>query len=275
MSSVLFGDLKRMTTDARERKQFSMYRILKFVIILLLIILVLELLYHFVLSQMLVLKNVSVRAEAGVGLAVDQVKKLAGIGEEENFFLLKTDKVAASLEKYPTVKAASVQKHFPDRVNIVLKARKALAVSLVNTDEGSVPVIFDDEGVIFRTGYQVDTENLPVISGLNYPDAKIGMQLPEQVHDYLGQIAELGAQHPELLNLISEFRFVKKGNLFSEVLIYPVKMRVRVRTVPELNVRIIKNMFVVLDTIEKFGIAGKIEEIDLRADEPVYLEREG
>ena len=275
MSSILFGDVKRMTSADRQNKSFSLYRALKVIIIILMVILVLELLYHFIFSQMLVLRNVNVKAETGVGLSVEQIRELAGIKGDENFFLFKSEDVASKLEKYPTVKSVSVHKSFPDRLVISLKSRTALATCLVDTDKGTIPVIFDEEGVIFKTGYRKDLENMPIISGLNFPDVKIGMKLPAQVLDYLSQLAELSAARPELLGLISEFRFVKKGNLFSEVLIYPVRMRIRVRTVPELNVRILKNMFVVLDTIEKFGIAGDIQEIDLRADEPVYLEREG
>lgn len=278
MSSIPFGDMKGvsgMTDRPSERKGFSLQRLLKIIILILLVIFLAEVLYHFVLSKALVLKNVYVKADPAVGLSVQEIRELAGLTGAENYFLFKADKVCENLGKWPTVKSVSVTKVFPDKINIVLTARTPLAASIVTHSSVSIPVIFDSEGVVFRVGDYEGLKNLPIISGLTYPEPKIGMRLPDQVLDYLGQLETVARERPELLKLISEIYFIKKGNVFSEVLLYPVQVKIRVITMPEINVRILKNVIVVLDTIEKFGMTDRVEEVDLRTDEPVYREREG
>ena len=278
MSSILFSDMKGvsgMTDRSSEKKEFNLQRLLKIVILILLVIFVAEVFYHFVLSKALILKNVHVKADPAVGLSVQEIRELAGLTGTENYFLFKTETVADNLGRWPTVKSVSVKKVFPDGIDIVLTARTPVAASIVTHSSASVPVIFDSEGVVFRVGEYDGLKNLPIISGLTYPEPKIGMRLPDQVLDYLEQLEIVAKERPELLKLISEIHFIKKGNVFSEVLLYPVQVKIRVITMPEINVRILKNIIVVLDTIEKFGMTDRVEEVDLRTDEPVYREREG
>ena len=276
MSSLIYNDAKKISgLDRSRRKSVNLQRLLKIIIIVLAIILTLELLYHFVLSERLVLNSIFITADPDLDLNQEQVISAAALKGDENFFTFNPADTRNRLLALPAVKTAVVTKKFPDKIYIDLKARKALAASLVQSDRGIVPLIFDSDGIVFQSGRDKIDEDMPIISGLNFPSPEIGIRLPEEAVGYLSQMEEVKKNFPELLKLFSEFKIIKKGNFFTEVLLYPEHIRIRVRTGAEIDEKLLKHILLVLDVIDKQGIADKVEELDFRTDEPVFRIREG
>ena len=59
-----------------------------------------------------------------------------------------------------------------------------------------------------------------------------------------------------------------------ELLVYPVFGTTRIRTAGGLDAATLKNAFLVLDLMQREGLAAKVQEIDFRTQEVVYRTRE-
>jgi cell division protein FtsQ len=148
-------------------------------------------------------------------------------------------------------------------------------MALVNSGGMTIPVVFDEEGVIFEIGKSVSDYRIPVISGLKFAEIKLGLKLPEELAFYLSGLKKLKETTPSLFEQISELKFVNKNNSSYEVLLYPLNTKVRVRTENIINDNLVKQIFVVLDIIEKNGLEAEMNELDFRAGQVVFKTKEG
>jgi cell division protein FtsQ len=101
------------------------------------------------------------------------------------------------------------------------------------------------------------------------------MRFPDELVSYLGQLAELREAAPELYNLISEIKFVKKSTASYEVVLFPGHARLRVRTGPELSVEMLRSILLVIDVVKQQGMLDSLAELDFRTGEVVYRARRG
>lgn len=264
------------TTGAREKKSTKQHleRVFKVIVIGLTVVLILELLFHFVVTPNLVIRNISVQMESSVRLTSDQVVELAGIHPDLGYFKLDEAVIAERVMRNPLVKSAAVEKVFPDGLSITLKGRTPLACSYVDVDGRIVPVVFDEEGVVFQVGSEVTDQVLPVVSGIDYTEVRPGVQLSARLHGFLEELKVLADTSPELYSLISEIKFDKKNNADFETLIFPSTHQIRVRIGSSINVSMLKSMVMFFALIENQDFSSQIEELDLRTGELVYRIRE-
>ena len=135
---------------------------LKILLTILAVLLTLELTFHLVAAPNLRLAKVVFtgdppRMEGSAG-------SLLGLRNHEYYFSVDEASVKARLEALPWVKAATVEKKFPDTLVVGLKVRRALAVSLV----GGAVLAVDDQGLVFEVRTDTQGLDLPVISGVAF-----------------------------------------------------------------------------------------------------------
>ncbi len=237
-------------------------------IVVLVVLIGAELLFQLVLKDRFTVKRVSVESE--LIIPNERLLEIAGISGAEHFFSLDIGAIQANLEAYPLIRAALVEKAFPDTVRISLTARKPLAVSFVRIDGRSVPVMFDEEGVIFQVGGAPADWDLPVISGLQLQSVRPGVVLPPMLHGFLADLRALQLASPTLFRQFSEYRIVRRGDHDFDVLVYPVGHPVPVRIGSAIDERLSKYIVMVLDVLQREGRLAAIAELDFRAGEVVY-----
>lgn len=258
-------------SHARERRRINpLNRFFGGLVAFLCFVLVLELVYHFVLTPRLRISQIEVRTDPDFPLTDDELIRVAGLEQGGTFFRIDAAEIERRLESAACVRSASVVKMFPDTVRIVLKKRKPLLMSLVTRDGELVPVAIDVEGVVFEHGRTVLGYDVPVISGVSFPEIRPGMRLPERLLSFLEDIAALKEENPTLFNLISEIKFVKKDTTDYEILLYPSRNPIRIRIGPELTEQQLKYYLMVLDVAVKHGISETFAELDFRTGEAVY-----
>lgn len=274
MADVLTGEnyVTRETPPARER---ATQRVLLAVIALLAVVLAGELVYHLALAPRLVLDSITI--ESDLPLSDDELLSLAGVREGTPYFSIDTDEVAARISSHPTVRDVRVQATFPDRLAITAVRRTALAVALATTDAGAVPLVFDEEGIVFRVGMQEADAELPVVSGLRFATVDTGLELPSLVVDFLAQLRELKMNSPELYQLFSEYRIVRKNEYAYEVVLYPMHYPLPVRIGTSIDADMIQYVMMMLDVLQREGRLSTLAELDFRSGEGVLrpLESEG
>ncbi|MCF6335274.1 MAG: FtsQ-type POTRA domain-containing protein [Spirochaetales bacterium] len=273
MSSVIIPSETYSIRKKKGRGATGVERIEKLFtafIIVLLGIIVLELVFHFLIAPSVRINRVVITAESGFSYSDEILLKQAGISKEDTFFSINSVIVEKRLMLLPAVRSVSVKKVFPSVIKIDIKTRVPVGLSLVSTDTGIVPVAVDSEGVVFMTGVNLGSMDLPVISGLDFPEVKGGMRIPKVLCSFLEDLAVLKKSAPELYGLISEIKFVKKSNIDYEVLLYPRNYQTRIRIGSTLSEEMLKYMVMVLEVISGKPGMEKLEEIDFRTGDVVY-----
>jgi cell division protein FtsQ len=173
------------------------------------------------------------------------------------------------------VRTATVEKSFPDRLNITLYGRVPLSILFFTAPQGSsIPMVVDDQGVVFEIGSSLSEWDLPVITGLEFKRLEVGTRLPERVQPVLQDLHSLRQEDPGVFRLISELRLIPKaaGNL--EILVYPIQFPVRLRLSGELDPAVLRNAVVVLDLLREQDLLMRVRELDMRTGEVVYTMEE-
>ncbi|MCL2601808.1 MAG: FtsQ-type POTRA domain-containing protein [Treponema sp.] len=204
-------------------------------------------------------------------LSREYVLSTAGITSGSTFFSIDTKSMERALSSLPAVQSAQVFRHFPDRLQIILEGRRAVAVALVNAYGRSVPAFFDSQGVIFKIG-EADAASLPIISGISIENPVVGMRLPAAFAPFLMQLEKIGATSPELLASLSEIRINPRSFDGFDLILFPVHRRVTVR-INELNEETLRYTLLMVDVV--VAREPEIVSIDFRSKVASYVLRGG
>ncbi|MFP4362301.1 MAG: cell division protein FtsQ/DivIB [Spirochaetia bacterium] len=258
--------------SCNKKKTKSMNKVLMAVIIILTLIILLEVAFYLFVAPNMIINEIVINGV--IDLSNEEIVDIAALGGRKYFFSLDVRNVRERLESHYLVRSAEVEKVFPDSIEITLTAREPLAMALVASEERTVPIVFDSEGVVFQIGRSVRDFNLPVVSGLRFESFSLGQQLPRQLSSFFQDLQELRQSEPELLSAISEVQVVRRNEVDFELLLYPSHYNIPVRTGSELNETLLEYILMVLDVVETRGYAENMEEIDFRTGEIVYQVRE-
>jgi len=252
-----------------ERDQRDLRRLFTAIITMLAFLLAAEISYHLLIAPYLVVNKITIQAESDFPYTNEELLSIAGVHGDAYFFDVKPKLISARLERVPVIKSVEVSKQFPHCLDIAITERDPLAALTLLDAEGMVPAYVDAEGVIFRSK-GVDFMDLPIISGIDVPAYKDGMQLPQVLTGFLEDLQQLQQENPALYRLISEVKFVKKNTADYEVVLFPSQYQVKVRIGPALTEELMKYVVLVLDVVAGKGLESTIDEIDFRTDEVVY-----
>lgn len=269
MADILAGE-SYVSPETRENREGLAQRVLVIVIIALSLILAGELVYHLLIAPRLRIETISI--ESDLAMSDEELLSLAGLSTGAAFFSVDADAAAARLRQFPLVREAQVETTFPNRVSVSVARRRPLATALASTENGTVPLVFDEEGVVFQIGVDA-VDNLPVVSGLRFTAVDLGIQLPALVVDFLTQLREIKLNSPELYGLFSEYRIVQKNDYAYEVVLYPVHYRLPVRIGTSIDADMIEYVMMMLDLLQKQNRIAALSELDFRSGEGVLRPR--
>ncbi|MBI9103253.1 MAG: FtsQ-type POTRA domain-containing protein [Spirochaetales bacterium] len=268
------ANIARDDERAEEERRIRLNRFFKITIFILLGVLVIQIGFNFIIEPRLMINSIKIQVEEGMPLSNETIMRLAGLEGNLKYFDVDTEKAETLLSRVPLIVDAKVSKVFPNTLKIELVRRKPLGVSFFEGEYGDVPLVFDREGVVFDTGTSNLLSDLPVISGIKFPEPVPGIRLPDALIVFIQDLEQLKIDSPLLFGLISELKFVKKNTNDYEVLLYPREYRTRVRIGTRIDADLMKNILLVLDVIGDEEIAPKLEELDFRSNKIVYRIRE-
>jgi len=270
MADILFHQ-NPVSTRERQRKPQTAKFVLVTVLVLVLVALG-ELGFHFLVRPELMISRVVVESE--MSIPNQKLLQIAGLTGPHYFFSVDTAQVKRNLEAYAPVKSATVTKRFPNTLRVTLTGRKPLAMAFAQKDGHQVPLVFDEDGVVFEQGEDVSQWNLPVVSGLAFENPSPGVRLPRRLLAFLEDMKELSLKAPVLFHQISEYRIVQTGSQDFEVLLYPVNYHVPVRIGSQLDEEMCKYIVMVLDVFQRQKSLDTIQELDFRTGQVVFRMRE-
>lgn len=256
----------------RERK---LERFFKILITVLVTVLIIQVAYHLYFAGKMRFSDIVISAAPEIKLSNRDILEAAGVDSSTAFFSVNPGEIVDRLEQHPAVSSAEVEKRFPNHLTLILKGRKPLVLALAERGGETVPAVMDREGIVFATGGGVEQWDLPVVSGVRFPEIQAGSRLPESLCGFLHQLNALKQSSPALFNLISEIKFVKKNSVEFEVLLFIRDYPVRVRLGRKINPELMTYIVMVLDMVSRDDGLSGVEELDFRAGEIVYRMREG
>jgi cell division protein FtsQ len=274
MSSVFaLRDQPGVSSDARRASA----RIARPLLICLTVACALFLLARFAVLPLLTIRHVVLQSD--ISLSEDELLSISGLHGTSYWHSLATDVIQKRLEAYPLVRRARVEKVFPDTLRLTVWGRQPVALVLGEDAGRSLPVLVDDEGVVFKVCSTSAEVDLPVVSGLSIGDASLGSQLPASYAPVFENLRDLRMRSPSLLRLISEVRVVplSAGSPAGsyDLLIYLTSSPVPVRATGTIDESLLKYSLMVLDLLSNQGVLKDIQELDFRSGEVVYRMKEG
>lgn len=230
-----------------------------------------EIVYHFLISPRMTLRQVVVEGDGLMG--AEEILAAGGISMQTPLGGLDTEGLRSALEADPRIKRATVATRNPDTLVVGLERRRGIATALVTEADRTVPILFDDEGLIFALGAEAAQSDLPVISGLTFARWTPGTRLPGMLLPLLGDLKKLRDETPSLYALLSEVKVSRTSDRAVELLIYTTAYDTPVRTGGRITVDTLKNAALLLDVLRREELEDRVSEVDLRAREVVYREK--
>jgi cell division protein FtsQ len=206
-------------------------------------------------------------------LSREEILRWTALHGTEYLATVDCARIAANLEAHPQVEKAEVRKVFPNGLRLVVTDRVAVAAVLASVDGRVAPVAIDKDGVAF--GALPASTDVPVLSGIRFEGFRFGVRLPDSVLPVLKSLAAVRSANPALLSAFSEIRLVRRTYGDIELMLYPLQYRVPVRTPAVLNEALLRSIILVLDVVERQGLASSISELDFRTGTVVYRVKEG
>ena len=231
------------------------------------VLILLEMSFHLFLAPRFRITRVVVESDLPVSDA--ELLRMARIRGDELYFSLDPAIVAESLEEYPAVSSALVEKQFPDTLEISILRRRPVAAVM----SGAGVLHVDSEGMLFSPVQERIRSDLPVVSGLD-GGVVAGVRLPEYAEVVLSSVQELKMHRPELYRMISEYEIVSHEGMMYDVVLYPVPFSTPVRVSTAFTAEECGYIFMVLDTFRQRGILDEIEELDFRSKNVVFTVKE-
>lgn len=264
MADRLVFTTAEIRTDRERSEKNRAARILKIIIVALVVFLVGEIVFHLVIAPRLEITVVRLDADFGIDRAT--ALALTDLDTNPSYFSVDVDRVRSALEAMPQVKSATVARVFPDTVEIAVVGRRALALAFAETSTGTLPVVLDEEGVLYDAGAPVASLDLPVISGLRFPGYRPGARVDRRLTAFLEDLEKLRMDSPTLFRLVSEYRVVPRGDHDFEVVLYPVMPRIPVRIGNSIDEELLRTVVLVLDVVRDEAPV----ELDFRSGRVVY-----
>ena len=135
-----------------------------------------EVLYH---NPLYVLTKIEIEPEGH--FSPHTIRQAAGLETGQNLWTLNLPQIAQDLQKLPYVSNAKVERHFPDRITIVIHERvPVVKIVGINSDLNTRELFYlDREGVVLKPRADETVPLLPEVIGLTNAELEPGMQLEQ------------------------------------------------------------------------------------------------
>lgn len=262
------GGEAKPAAESRADKRIALVKIL--ISILALIFLVEIFVYLFLKPSM---GNVEIVWDGVVSYEESSLMNIIEPVKNRNILGFKPAEAKALLSTVPGIEDVEIEKRFPSTVLVKVRERTPVAMTLVSLEGRTVPVMIDQNGVLFMNARakRVSTAAIPLISGIPVENIPEGMRIPTKYRDLMGQIAYIQSLSQPYFSAISEIHVVPKNSGNYELALYPVHSRTKVLTDRQLTEDDLQYMMVALDAVNT--LEPDVEVIDLRYGSIAYRVR--
>ncbi len=248
--------------ETSQKKSDSKGKILKILFAILLSLLLIEVVvYLFVVPA---LGNVRISISGLNNCSEQEIVKACGERLANNYLKFNPEEIRSVVASIPGVEDVTVSRRFPDRVFINVMERKPVAVTFINTEDRTIPIQIDKNGVLFpiKSAAVPKDGSIPIISGIPVDNIPEGMRIPSKYHLLIDQITRIQSVNKKYFAAVSEIRVVPREFGNYELELFPVRAHLKVLADRVLNEETLQKMMVTLDVVR--GLDSAVDQIDLR-----------
>lgn len=263
----------RHGTQALQGSVSFRFRILRGFLFLIILALIFELIFYFVILPSV--SNARIMLDLNsLTLTEREVITMMALDKDTKWINIDASKVEQRLINEALIEKATVNKRFPDKLLVSVVERRPVAVSFANIEGKTIPLEIDKEGFIFRMGWNEKVSLLTIVSGLNFQNPKVGMKLNYKLTSLFNRLDVISKTNPVLLSGISEIKIREKKFGDYDLIMYPIRTKVKVFTNKEFTDKTLSRMMLVLDVIQEEKVAKELEYVDIRGINIVYKWKE-
>jgi len=246
-------------------------KLLRIFVVILAFFLCAELIWLVVITPLRPFSRIDISALDG--MTREEILNQAGITSGLSYFSADTAAMEEALMGISLVESARVFKFFPGRLHIILEERRAVASALSVSGEKTVPLLFDNQGVVFKIGRDAGefSSMLPLISGIVIENPFPGMRLPALFVPLFNELEKIAASAPELLEAVSELRINPKPFDAYDITLYLVHRKIKIHLLG-LNEESLRYALLTADVLASKDDAG--DTLDLRSPIASYIPKE-
>lgn len=180
------------------------------------------------------------------------IRQAAGLEKGQNLWTLNLPKITQDLETLPYVSSAKVERHFPDKLTIVLQERvPVVKIVGLNSDLGTRELFYlDRDRYVLKPRDNETPQVLPEIIGLTNAELEPGLQLEQSSLTRALQI--LDAINHSKLNTTIDIRTINLSDPLSITMVTTQDMSIRFQLdcIDE-QLRRLKQVFDYADNIQR------------------------
>ena len=255
----LSEDINSNDSSGKTEKKI---KIIKVIFVMLCLVLVGEFVYYKVIMPGFSIPKITVSGQQK--FSAQEIGQMILPMCNDNWHTFDVEKANALISSDPEIESVVVEKKFPDKVFISIVEREPVALTFVTIKNDTVAMQIDKNGVIFegKKGINVDSNKIPIISGLPIEYLAQGMRIPSKYRPLIDQITKISELPQSYFAGISEICVHPKEFGNYELALIPSQSHIKVLTDRSLNEEALKYMMVVLDVVKQLG--SDVSEIDLR-----------
>ena len=255
----LSEDINSNDSSGKTEKKI---KIIKVIFVILCLVLVGEFVYYKVIMPGFSTPKITVAGQQK--FSAQEIGQMILPMCNDNWHTFDVEKANALISSDPEIESVVVEKKFPDKVFISIVEREPVALTFVTIKHDTVAMQIAKNGVIFegKKGINVDSNKIPIISGLPIEYLAQGMRIPSKYRPLIDQITKISELPQSYFAGISEICVHPKEFGNYELALIPSQSHIKVLTDRSLNEEALKYMMVVLDVVKQLG--SDVSEIDLR-----------
>ena len=171
----LSEDINSNNSSGKTEKKI---KIIKVIFVILCLVLVGEFVYYKVIMPGFSTPKITVSGQQK--FSAQEIGQMILPMCNDNWHTFDVEKANALISSDPEIESVVVEKKFPDKVFISIVEREPVALTFVTIKNDTVAMQIDKNGVIFegKKGINVDSNKIPIISGLPIEYLAQGMRIP-------------------------------------------------------------------------------------------------
>lgn len=216
----------------------------------------------------------SITLHGNVSLSLNDIKKYVGITFPINYLDVHTSAIEKKLTKHPLIYSTDVKKNFNGEL-IITVTRSMPLVAILGTVNGvSTPVYFDKNGKCVQVGVKGGIVDVPIISGIDLIDPKLGVYVPNWLQDFFTNLATIKKENRKLFHSVSEFKLVSNQDNYKTLEIWFTKFKQKYIISMNIDTKYLERVWIFADRINKETFSYEFDSFDIRQGVIIGKKRE-
>ncbi|AHH10469.1 FtsQ-type POTRA domain-containing protein [Borrelia coriaceae] len=239
----------------------------KFLIIYIYIVIsliLLEIVFIIFISPYFLIRYISFNDD--IHISKEDILSISGIKPDTYYYDADVSIYEKNIMRDLRVKNVKVELKFPNTIKINIERRLPVVTAYENVNGSFIYYFIASDGVILEKCQDL-IYDLPIISGLNLKDNKVGDFLEDRMLAIIKNLNYVKINQSTLYNLISEINFLKLNFYDYKIILYIKNIYNKIVITADMDlINVMHKVFMISDLLK-----GRADTVDLRSGDIILL----